>query len=175
MKFLNRIVFLFLFALLVTVGLGLVVTAASSEYWPLLHVLLSSTSRLMGACVGSFLLALAMLLLLSGLKPKRSGRFLSFANEQGAVNISTDAITEYISKLAPEFPSIVKLTPVVVPQRRRIDIVIDVRIKAGPQLHEICEVLQRRVRESMEKGLGISDVRRVIVSVKLISSEHKTS
>jgi uncharacterized alkaline shock family protein YloU len=109
------------------------------------------------------------------LKPRRSGRFLSFSNEQGAVNISTDAIAEYISKLAPEFPSIVKMTPVVIPHRRKIDIMVEVRIKAGPQLHEICEVLQKKIRESMEKGLGIFDVEKVIVSVDKISVEHKTS
>ncbi len=71
------------------------------------------SSQLTGGCVGAFLLTLALLLFLTGLKPKRSGRFLSFSNEQGAVNISTDAIAEYIGKLAPEFPSIVKLTPLV--------------------------------------------------------------
>ena len=174
MRILNRMVFLFLFALLTAVALALVAASFTSANWALLQSVLPS-SQLTGGCVGAFLLALAVLLLLTGLKPKRSGRFLSFSNEHGAVNISTDAIAEYIGKLAPEFPSIVKLSPVVVPHRRCIDIVVDVRIKAGPQLHEICEVLQRRVSESMEKGLGISDVRRVIVSVKQISSEHKTA
>ncbi len=53
--------------------------------------------------------------------------------------------------------------------------VVDVRIKAGPQLHEICEVLQNRVRETMIKGLGIPEVRRVVVCVKEISSEHKSA
>ncbi len=54
-----------------------------------------------------------------------------------------------------------------------IDIIVDLRVKAGPQLHEVCEVLQRRVRETMANGLGISDVRRVEVNVKEISSEHR--
>ena len=58
-------------------------------------------------------------------------------------------------------------------RRELIDIVVDLRVKAGPQLHEVCEVLQRRVRETMSSGLGIADVRRVEVSVKEISSEHK--
>ena len=174
MKVLHRAVFLFVFALLTAVGIGLLGLAASGENWQLLETMLPG-SRLTGACVGVFLFGLSSLLFLTGMAPKRRDRFLSFSNEQGAVNISTDAIAEYIAKLAPEFPSIVKLVPEVVPHRRRIDIVVNVRIKAGPQLHEICEVLQRRVRESMEKGLGIADVRRVIVSVKQISTEHKTT
>ncbi len=174
MKVLHRIVFLFVLALLAAAGIGLIGLAVSARNWEMLGVLLSG-SRLTGACVGVFLFGLSSLLCLTGLEPRRRDKFLSFSNEQGAVNISTDAIAEYIGKLAPEFPSIVKLEPVVVPHRRRIDIVVNVRIKAGPQLHEICEVLQRRVRESMARGLGISDVRRVIVSVKQISTEHKTT
>jgi len=174
MKILHRVVFLFVFALLTAVGIGLIGLAVSGENWALLETLVPG-SRLTGACVGVVLFALSSLLFLTGLEPKRRDRFLSFANEQGAVNISTDAIAEYIGKLAPEFPSIVKLVPVVEPHRGRVDIIVNVRIKAGPQLHEICEVLQRRVRESMEKGLGISDVRRVVVSVKQIRTEHKTT
>ena len=173
MKVLHRAVFLFVFALLTAVGIGLISLAFSAKNWEMLEVLLPG-SRLTGVCVGVALFALSSLLFLTGLDPKRRDKFLSFSNEGGAVNISTDAIAEYVGKLAPEFPSIVKLDPVVVPLRRRIDIGVNVRIKAGPPLHEICEVLQRRVRESMEKGLGISDVRRVVVSVKQISSEHKT-
>ena len=174
MKLLHRVVFLFVFALLSAAGIGLICMAAVGEYWEVLASLLPG-SRLTGGCVGVGLFGLASLLFLTGLDSRRRARFLSFSNEQGAVNISTDAISDYVGKLAPEFPSIVKMTPVVVPHRRRIDIVVDVRIKAGPQLHEICEVLQRRVRESMEKGLGITDVRRVIVSVKQISSEYRSS
>jgi uncharacterized alkaline shock family protein YloU len=173
-KILHRIVFLFVFALLMASGVALIGAAAVGENWAVLEVLLPG-SRLNGVCAGVGFMGLASLLFLTSLESTRRHRFLSFSNDHGAVNISTDAIADYVSKLAPEFPSIVKMTPVVVPQRRRIDIVVDVRIKAGPQLHEICEVLQRRVRESMEKGLGISDVRRVIVSVKQISSEHKSS
>lgn len=174
MKVLHRFIFLFVFALMTATGLSLIGLSVSSRNWDALDAMLPG-SRLVGGCIGVALFCLASLLFLTGLKPKRSDRFLSFSNDEGAVNISTDAISEYIGKLAPEFPSVVKMTPIVIPHRRKVDILVEVRIKAGPQLHEICEVLQKKIRESMEKGLGISDVNRVIVSVKKISVEHKTS
>lgn len=174
MKVVHRFVFLFVFALMVAIGLSLILLAASSQNWSALGDFLPG-SRLTGASIGVGLFSLASILFLTGLKPRNNDRFLSFSNDEGAVNISTDAIAEYISKLAPEFPSVVKMTPSVIPHRSVIDILIDVRIKAGPQLHEICEVLQKRVRESMNKGLGIADVRKVIIRVKKISIEHKTS
>ncbi len=174
MKIIHRFIFLVVFALMTAVGLALIGLAVSSKNWDAIGLLLPG-SRLVGASIGAGLFCLASLLFMTGLNPKRSDRFLSFSNDQGAVNISTDAISEYIGKLSPEFPSVVKMTPAVIPHRRVIDIIVDVRIKAGPQLHEICEVLQKRIRESMEKGLGISDVRKVIISVHKISVEHKAS
>jgi uncharacterized alkaline shock family protein YloU len=98
---------------------------------------------------------------------------LSLDTESGRTSISTDAICNYVGKLAGEFPSIVRMSPRVIPRRGTIDILVNVRIKAGPQIHEVCEVLQKRVRDCLASGLGISDVRRVEVSVKEISSEHK--
>lgn len=174
MKIIHRFIFIFVFALMTAGGLALIGLASSGENWAAFEAMLPG-SRLVGASIGAGIFFIASLLFLTGLKPKRSDRFLSFSNEQGAVNISTDAIAEYIGKLSPEFPSVVKMTPSVIPYRRVIDIIVDVRIKAGPQLHEICEVLQKRIRESMEKGLGISDVRKVIISVHKISVEHKAN
>jgi len=173
MKRLNRLLVLLVCALLVGGGLGVLALVLRPADWQMACSLLAGSR--VGALVGGLaLLALGVLLIVSETPRRRRDRFLAFQNEGGAVNISTDAIAEYIAKLAPAFPSIVRMTPAVEPCRRKIDIVIDVRIKAGPQLHEICEVLQKRVRESMEGGLGIHDVRNVVVRVKEISSEHKT-
>ena len=174
MKLLHRAVFLVVFVLLTATGLGLIGLASSEANWQALDAILPG-SRLVGGSIGVVLFCLASLLFLTGLQPRRgSGKVLSFSNDNGAVNISTDAIAEYISKLASEFPSIVRMVPHVIPHLRKVDILVEVRIKAGPQLHEICEVLQKRVRESMEKGLGISEVGQVIVRVDKISVEHKT-
>jgi uncharacterized alkaline shock family protein YloU len=68
-----------------------------------------------------------------------------------------------------------KMRPVVVPMRRAIDIAVELRVKAGPQIHEVCELMQSRIREAMSNGLGISDIRRVEVTVKEIAAEHKPS
>lgn len=169
----NRFLTLLACALLISGGLALIVLVMRPLDWRTACSMLSA-DRVTGLVAGLLLLGLGVLLLASEAPRKRRDRFLSFRNAGGAVNISTEAIAEYIGKLAPEFPSIIRLSPVVVPRRRRIDIIVDLRIKAGPQLHEICEVLQKRVRESMESGLGIQDVRHVIVCVKEISTEHKT-
>lgn len=174
MKSLNRLLTLFVYALLLATGLGVLLLVVIPGQWEAACRMMSA-SRLSGAGIGLLLFCIGLLLVMSEVPSRRRNKFLSFSNDEGAVNISTEAISEYLCKLLPEFPSIVKMAPVVEPRRRKIDIVVDIRIKAGNQLHEICEVLQKRVRESMENGLGIRDVRNVIVRVTQISSEHKTA
>jgi len=175
MKVLNRFLVMLVCALLIGGGMALVVLAFRHHDWHTACMMLAEARWLAGLVTGFLLVCLGVLLIASESPYRRRNRFLSFKNEGGAVNISTDAISEYLGKLAPEFPSIVRMSGEVEPHWRRVDIVVDVRIKAGPQLHEICEVLQKRVRESMEGGLGIHDVRHVIVRVKEISIEHKTA
>jgi len=173
MKFLHRIMFTSVFILLTAVSFSLIGFAARRELWDALDNVLPG-SRTIGIIIGAAIFLIASIFFISGLRPRESGRFLSFSNDNGAVNISTDAIAEYIGKLSAEFPSIVKMVTHVIPRMRKVDIEVSIRIKSGPQLHEICEVLQKRIRESMEKGLGINEVGRVIVSVNKISIEHKT-
>ncbi len=172
MKSLHRFLTLLAYALLLAGGTGLFLLSWSQWAWDAVFACLVS-SRAVGGLSGIVLVAIGLIWMLSEGRFVRRNRFLAFRNEGGGVNISTVAISEYLAKLAPSFPSIVHMQAAVEPVRRKIDIVVDVRIKAGPQLHEICEVLQKRVRESMETGLGIRDVRHVIVRVKEISGEHR--
>ena len=99
---------------------------------------------------------------------RRSGDYLSFDREGGRVSIATKVIEDYISRLAAEFPAITRMQPKVIAARESVDVFVDVRIKAGPQIKEICEILQQRVRDSMFSGLGIAQVRYVEVNVQKI-------
>jgi len=174
MKLLHRLVRLLVFMVLLGVGVTLCCLAWGGDTWEAFTSFLGRT-RFLGWCLGGGGICLAFLFALSSIDHRRKEKFLSFENEGGRVNISTQAISDYVSKLSAEFPSMVKMVPRVVSCRKGIDIIVEVRIKAGPQLHEICEVLQKRVRETMINGLGIPEVRRVVVCVKEISSEHRTS
>lgn len=174
MRILHKFISLLIFVVLLGEGLVLLGAARSADRWDALTTL-AEPSRLSAACAGIGLLCLAVLFALGGLPGKKRERFLSFDREGGTVSISTEAIADYVSKLADEFPSIIRMRPKVVPARNTIDIVVEVRIKAGPQIHEACELLQQRIRESVTSGLGISEVRRVEVSVREIISEHKPS
>ncbi len=172
MKFVNRIVGLIL--LLVTLGGGffLVLSAASASWWRLaLDNMLQE--RALAMAIGAGLIVFGIIYAASGLKRGKRPQYLSYDGEEGTTSISTEAIEDYIARLSSEFPSVMRMRPEVLPRKRAIDINVELKVKAGPQIHEACELMQSRIREAMSSGLGISDVRHVEVTVKEIAAEHR--
>ncbi len=173
MKILHRVVAVVLVVLALGVS-GLTLAAAvNAERWNRWRLFLIDMPRLEAIGLALTLLFLVLVYGVSAWPRRPWRRVLSFDNENGTVSISTDAICDYIAKLAPEFPSVVKLTPTVIVGRQRIDLRIGLRLRGGPQVHEVCELLQQRVRERVSTGLGISQIGNVEVSVMDIVSEHK--
>ena len=174
MGFLHKMVGLVGIAILVLAFAGIVKGARSPDPgdWERLMQSVTSLAPLQVVCYGIAVFAFLAIYALTAIPNRRRRRLLSFDNEGGTVSISTDAICDYIGKLSSEFPSVVKLNPEVIAARSFIDLIVGVRIKAGPHIHEVCELLQKRVRESVTNGLGISKIRRVEVSVSDIVSEH---
>ncbi len=100
-------------------------------------------------------------------------RFLTFESEQGPVSISTLAIADFVTRLATEFPSIVRIDPHVIPRHKMIDVLLNVRVKSGTQINEMCQLLQQRVRQSLIDEMGIPDVNDVKVNIDGLAGEHR--
>ncbi len=169
MRVLRRVVRLLVLVVLLAAGLGVLTVALSPQRWSEVQAL----GREVWVSVGGGLLLAGVVFALSEFRTRKRERYLAFDNEGGTVSISTEAIADYIAKLAPEFPSIVRMRPNVRPRRGGVDLLVDLRVKAGSQVHEMCGLLQQRVRERVVEGLGITEVRRVEVNVRDIVSEHK--
>lgn len=174
MKFIHKlsaiVVFLVLFCIS---GIFIWVAVSGARWGSLLHVM--ETGRLTFGFAAGALFCLALIFAISGLPMRKRRQYLSYDKEGGTVSISTDAICDYISKLAGEFPSLIKMKPEVIPAKKTIDVMLKVKVRAGPDIHEMCELMQKRVRETLSAGLGITDVRKVEVSVREIASEQKMS
>lgn len=173
MPLVHRFVGLVFLVVIVVGALSLLAAAVLPGHWEPMAEWLRHFGRLDAVSLALVTLFLLAIYLMASLPVRTNRRQLSFDNAGGSVSISTDAICDYIEKLTAEFPSVVKLTPRVVTDHQAIDLVVGVRIKAGPQIHEVCELLQQRVRDSVTQGLGIADIRKVEVSVTDIVSEHK--
>jgi hypothetical protein len=111
---------------------------------------------------------LSILFALAVFRRAPGSRYLVLQGDGGGVGIRAEAIAEYLTRLTGEFPSITSLGTKIIPHEESVDVDVDVCMKAGPQIREICEQLQRRVRESLATGLGITQVGTIEVRVKEI-------
>ncbi len=170
MRFIHRVAGTVVLLSVVAAGVLLVGSARSGAKWSALGEVVVGNRPLAGG-IGIALLLLAVVYLLSGIPRRKQQKYLSFDGEGGTVSISTDAIADYIARLAGEFPTIEKMKPEVIPARNTIDVHVYIQIKDGPEIHEACELLQKRIREVLAGSLGINDVRKVEVSVKEIIAD----
>ncbi|OGV60183.1 MAG: hypothetical protein A2283_19670 [Lentisphaerae bacterium RIFOXYA12_FULL_48_11] len=148
---------------------GIILIAASwwnADDWKY-YIKLIGEARPMLAISGIAYIILAILIVVVRFYRSR-GNYLTFDREGGRVTIATKVIEDYIAKLMVEFPAVIKMMPKVTASRDSVDVAVDVRIKAGPQIREICEILQQRVRDSMFSGLGITQTRYVEINVRKI-------
>jgi len=101
--------------------------------------------------------------------PVQEERFLTFENEGGTISISVKAINDFLAKLADEFAGIIRLRADVSASRDgRIEVRLDVSVRAGTKVQQLSQVLQQRVRESMRDNLGIAEIQTVKVNVSSI-------
>ncbi len=119
--------------------------------------------------MGSTLCILLVILYLYTERPRRAQeQFISFESEGGLVSISMKAVRDFLARLADEFAAIVHLEPVIRPAAGSIEVEMEVKVKSGTQIPELCRMLQERVRESIRENLGLTEIRGVKVSVKEI-------
>jgi uncharacterized alkaline shock family protein YloU len=60
------------------------------------------------------------------------------------------------------------LEPDLKPVNGGVDVQLDVKVKAGAQIPELCRMLQDRTRECIKQNVGLSEVREVRVRVQEI-------
>ena len=95
-------------------------------------------------------------------------------SEGGAISISVKAINDFLAKLADEFAGIIRLRADVAASRDgRVEVRLDVSVKAGTKVQQLSQVLQQRVRESMRDNLGIAEIHAVKVNVSSIVTVEK--
>jgi hypothetical protein len=167
MRFLHGLIGFVLFVLL-AVGAVLVVNAALfPDPWSQAVDALRD-ARLLALVGGIVFLLLTVLYALTGLRRRAPEQFISFENEGGAVSISIKAVRDFLARLAEEFAAVISLDPIIRAPGGTIEVELNVRVRSGTQIPELCRLLQDRVRESIKDSLGLSEVRGVKINVREI-------
>lgn len=124
--------------------------------------------HLYAAMTSAIIICLLMLYVLTGLNIPGKTQYLAYDNEGGAVSISLKAVEGFLARLSNDFAAVVSLAPKLRLIVNQIDVQLDIRVKAGSQIPELCKMLQDAVRTTLRDKVGISDIREVRVRVQEI-------
>lgn len=120
------------------------------------------------AMASGVIICLMLLYVLTGLNLPGKIQYLAYDNEGGAVSISLKAVEGFLARLSGEFAAVVSLSPRLRLIVNQVDVQLDIRVKAGAQIPELCKMLQDAVRTTLREKVGISDIREVRVRVQEI-------
>lgn len=171
MKLLHRLFKIVIAIVMFTVSITVIIACSTEGLWND-FVMVFGNARFYLLFFGIALFFSNILYVLTGINMEKSDECISMEGENGVITISAQAIKDYIVKLLPEFPSIVKMQPQIISKKRYIDIVVLVRVKPDPQIHNACEVLQKRIRETLANALGILEIRKIEINIKEISGRY---
>ncbi len=114
-------------------------------------------------------LFLGLIYVLAGIRVPDRARYLAYDLEGGgAVSISLKALQNFVARLSDEFSQVVKLKPELRAVNGAVDVQLDISVKAGAQIPELSQMLQKRTRECIKENIGLADVRDVRVRVQEI-------
>lgn len=121
-----------------------------------------------GSLIGFAWIALVAVYLITGIRRRSPDgeEYLAYRQNGATVSILMRAVNEFIAKIGDEFAAIVSMKPTIRPRGRSIDVDLDIRVQAGTQIPELCQLLQARVRDSVRENLGLADIKKVRVHVK---------
>ena len=113
-------------------------------------------------------LLLIALYILTGIRRRKSEQSITFETEGGSVSISMKAIRDFLARVGDEFAAVLSLDPAIRVVSGSVEVDLNLRVKAGTQIPELCKMLQDRIRESIKDNLGLTDVRAVRINVREI-------
>jgi uncharacterized alkaline shock family protein YloU len=167
-----KLAHIFIGVILVAIGLVVsvfVLSAAFQGGTPWTDLVLDLSERRKEAAVaGLGLILLLVAYVLTAIRMPERVQYLAYDIEGGTVSISLKAIQDFLARIRDEFASVSELQPNLKAVNGAIDVQLDVKVKSGAQIPELCRMLQDRARACIREKVGISDVREVRVRVQEI-------
>jgi uncharacterized alkaline shock family protein YloU len=124
--------------------------------------------RILAAACSLALAALLILYALTAVKLPEKSHYVAYDIEGGTVSISLRAVQDFLARLAGEFAAITDLKPSLAVQNGAVDVQLDVRVRAGAHIPELCRLLQERARSTLRDHVGLSEIKEVRVRVQEI-------
>lgn len=156
-----------LFLLLIAAGIFIATAAFDTALWEKALEFCSAQRLevLAGAGIVVLLIALHMS---TGTVRRKDDSMITFENDGGSVSVSIRALQDSLAHIGSEFAAILDMRPRVRGVGNSLDVEMDVKVRSGTQIPELCRLLQARVRECVQGELGLMDVKTMRVNVREI-------
>jgi uncharacterized alkaline shock family protein YloU len=129
-----------------------------------------------GILAGSLAIAFLLLYALSAILARRTRRqVITFENDDGRVTVDTEAVRSYLGGLQAEFAGSNWVKPTVDVRQGALAIRLDLGVKPGTQIPELCRLMQERVKEILREHLGTCDLAGIEMNVHEINGARRTS
>jgi uncharacterized alkaline shock family protein YloU len=134
------------------------------------QILFYLQAPLTGAFVGALMVLSVLLRWMGGLGSKADG-FINFESGEGSVGINVRAIKDFVERTALEFTAVKSVDSTLQSRRKKLEITLRVKVQAGNPIPELSQVMQQRIRESMNDSLGIDQIERITIHISEIVGE----
>lgn len=127
-----------------------------------------------GIAAGAAALVFLALFALSGyLARSRRRQVITFENDDGRVTVDTEAVRSYLLGLKDEFAATNWIKPGVTVVQGALRITLDLSVKPGTQIPELCRLIQNRVKEIIQEHLGTCDLAGIEMNVPEIEGPRR--
>ncbi|MDZ4198144.1 MAG: alkaline shock response membrane anchor protein AmaP [Kiritimatiellia bacterium] len=174
MKFFNSLSAIVMVAALLFLGtLAAAIGIAGELGWTWIQEWAGS-DRVLLICIGAGLICIGLMWILTAL-PCRANAYVTFNTEGGGVSVSVHAIRDYLARAGTEDPSILSVRPTVCAQKDSLKVTLEIRVQAGSSIPDIGQAIQTRVRQSIERDLGLPRVETIRVKIVEIAGTSSSA
>lgn len=168
MKAIHWLIGIVLFAVLMAAAIFVLTRAfQGEEAWAALIELVRS-ARFFAAALSLGLAILLVLYVATSIPLPQKAQYIAYDIEGSSVSISLRAVQDFLARLSGEFAAISELKPTLTVRNGSVSVTMDVKVRAGAQIPELCRMLQERTRTVLKEKVGLSDVQEVSVRVQEI-------
>ncbi|MBP5312709.1 MAG: alkaline shock response membrane anchor protein AmaP [Clostridia bacterium] len=120
--------------------------------------------------IGLVFVLVSIAILSSGIRGKRSSKYISRTNDGGTVNISAASIENIALAMSKRFQGVKDAKAKALFNKNELSISIKLQAYTDVNLPELCKGIQERVKESVESSTDIK-VNNVTVNVENVSQQ----
>lgn len=175
MKAINRILAVLAVALLLAVGTVLVWARVNHRLPERLRMPVTLGDAVHNAHhagrFGALLIVVGLGWIVTSFPFRRGVSYIRIESAEGVVRVSVSAIADLLGRVGAGLPSVVSVRPVIRARGERLRVDLHCRVQAGASVPELSRILRQRVRETLQRGIGVGEIETVAVTIRGIVGE----